>query len=155
MSTRGLFLIALMVAGLLLVAACGGDDPTAIPTTTQATPTRTSQPQQTPTVGASPTAGATGDAEAGEALFTSASPAPCSTCHETSSDRLVGPGLAGVGERAATRVQGLTADEYIRQSIREPTAFTVEGFPEGAMPAFTGLTDQQVNDLIAYLKTLE
>jgi cytochrome c1 len=52
-------------------------------------------------------------------------------------------------------VQGLSADEYLRQSIREPGAFTVPGFSPGLMPPFTGLTDQQVNDLIAYLKTLE
>lgn len=62
----------------------------------------------------------------------------CLTCHAMdSNDTLVGPGLVDVGER-------LTADE-IRQSILDPNAVMVEGFPP-AMPADFG-TKMTVNEL--------
>ncbi|PJF41567.1 MAG: hypothetical protein D6737_00980 [Chloroflexi bacterium] len=92
-----------------------------------------------------------GDAENGAALFTANG---CSACHNfDSDDALVGPGLLTIAERAALRVEGLDAVEYIRQSIVEPSAFVVEGFPP-AMPPFTTLSEEEVNDLIAYLFTL-
>ena len=62
----------------------------------------------------------------------------CLTCHAMDSkDALVGPGLVDVGER-------LTADE-IRQSILDPNAVMVEGFPP-AMPADFG-AKMTVNEL--------
>ena len=79
--------------------------------------------------------------------------ANCTGCHNTSADRLVGPGLAGIGTRAETRVDGLDADAYITQSIREPGAYVVDGYPN-AMTPFTGLSNEEVSNLIAYLKTL-
>lgn len=62
----------------------------------------------------------------------------CVTCHAMdSNDTLVGPGLVDVGER-------LTAEE-IRQSIVDPNAVMVEGFP-AAMPADYA-TKMTVNEL--------
>jgi cytochrome c2 len=86
----------------------------------------------------------------GQALFASNG---CSACHSTGSSVVVGPGLAGVGDRAGTRVSGLSADDYIRQSVRDPMAYVVEGF-NPLMPSFSTLSDAEINDLIAYLKTL-
>ena len=50
-----------------------------------------------------------------------------------------------------------TAEEYIRQSIIEPEAHTVEGFTAAVMYPNDAedLTDQQIDDLVAYLLTLE
>ena len=78
--------------------------------------------------------------------------ANCSSCHNTTSATLVGPGLAGLGERAGSTVPGLSADEYIRQSIKEPTSYVVDGFG----PIMPGLpvSDAEIDGLIAYLKTL-
>jgi cytochrome c oxidase subunit 2 len=44
--------------------------------------------------------------------------------------------------------------DYLHQSIMEPSAFVVEGYPD-VMPHTYGetLTDQQISDLIAYLLT--
>ncbi len=86
---------------------------------------------------------------AGQATFT----ASCSGCHTTSAQTLIGPGLAGLGERAGSRVPGLGADEYIRQSIADPDAFYVEGF-NPSMPNFGWLDDSEIDGLVAYLKTL-
>jgi cytochrome c oxidase subunit 2 len=78
----------------------------------------------------------------------------CSGCHSTGSDTRVGPGLAGIGERAGARVSGLNADQYITQSLREPQAYLAEGIATVQMPTFSNLSQQEVDALIAYLKTL-
>lgn len=96
--------------------------------------------------------GGTGSAdplELGQSVFAS----NCTACHSTSSATLVGPGLAGLGDRAGSTVSGLTAEDYIRQSIVEPGAFLVEGFGP-AMPSFSTLSGDEINGLVAYLKTL-
>jgi mono/diheme cytochrome c family protein len=99
-----------------------------------------------------------GDAERGAALFTQnigGQPA-CSTCHALDSIRLVGPGMAGIAIRATERVAGQTAVEYLHTSIVNPGAYVVEGFPN-VMPATFAqvLSEQQINDLVAYLLTLD
>ncbi|MBI4219328.1 MAG: c-type cytochrome [Chloroflexi bacterium] len=90
-------------------------------------------------VGAKP-----GDPQRGEQLFARKG---CSGCHSTGTNTIVGPGLAGVGDRAG-------AEAYITESVRNPAAFVVPGFPN-AMPQFGTITDQELNDLIAYLLTLK
>jgi cytochrome c oxidase subunit 2 len=87
----------------------------------------------------------------GQALFASNG---CSACHSTGDNTLVGPGLKGVYERAGTRVAGKTADAYIAESVRNPSAFLVPQFSP-LMPPFPGLSDAQVADIIEYLKTLK
>jgi cytochrome c oxidase subunit 2 len=78
----------------------------------------------------------------------------CAGCHSTGGDRVVGPGLAGIGDRADSRVPGLSADEYIEQSLREPGAFVVDGFP-AVMPGWNRLGDDTIDALVIYLKTLK
>jgi NitT/TauT family transport system substrate-binding protein len=93
-----------------------------------------------------------GNADHGQALFTSLG---CVACHAVDSDAvLVGPSLKGVGERAATRVEGLSAEDYLHQSIAEPGAYVVEGF-QPIMPEFDTLSAGDLNDLVAYLMTLK
>jgi mono/diheme cytochrome c family protein len=102
-----------------------------------------------------------GDLAAGEALFKQATigAAPgCATCHSTEPGVvIVGPSLAGVASRAGERVEGETAEQYLRNSILDPNAYVVEGFSPGTMYQnfADALSDQQVNDLVAYLLTLK
>ena len=82
----------------------------------------------------------------------------CLTCHTIGkTGALRFPDLAGVGERAKTRVAGLSDVEYLAQSLYEPTAFVVPGVPP-AMPPVNqppiGLTDQEILCVIAALQTL-
>ena len=82
----------------------------------------------------------------------------CLTCHTIGkTGALRFPDLAGVDARAKTRVPGLSDIEYFAQSMYEPTAFVVPGFPP-AMPPINkppiGLTDQEILCVIAYLQTL-
>jgi nitric oxide reductase subunit C len=82
-------------------------------------------------------------------------PANCVTCHSLQPDVvLVGPSLAGVATRAASRVQGMSAKDYLRQSILDPGAYVVEGFPD-AMARNLGevLNSQQISEIIAFLLT--
>jgi hypothetical protein len=82
----------------------------------------------------------------------------CRTCHtigQTGALRF--PDLAGVAGRAAERVPGLSALDYLAQSLYEPDSYIVEGFNPG-MPVINrppiGLTDQEILTVIAYLQSL-
>jgi mono/diheme cytochrome c family protein len=81
----------------------------------------------------------------------------CLTCHSLTDQRIVGPGLGGIAARAGQRVRGKTADQYLRESILDPSAYIVPDYPGGVMPssAVQVLTPQQVDDLVAYLLTLK
>jgi hypothetical protein len=82
----------------------------------------------------------------------------CLTCHTIGkTGALRFPDLAGVDGRAKTRVAGMNDVEYLAQSMYEPTAFVVPGFPP-AMPPINkppiGLTDQEILCVIAALQAL-
>ena len=82
----------------------------------------------------------------------------CLTCHTIGkSGALRFPDLQGIGAKANSRVPGLSDIEYLAQSMYEPMAFVVPGFPP-AMPPINkppiGLTDQEILCVIAYLQTL-
>ena len=78
--------------------------------------------------------GAVGDAANGERLFNesiigSASAPGCITCHSLEPDVvIVGPSQSDVGARAETEgaALGMSAEEYLRQSIVEPDANIAE-----------------------------
>ncbi|MEK6255942.1 MAG: cytochrome c [Chloroflexota bacterium] len=92
----------------------------------------------------------------GRALFAQL---PCTACHAVTgtSSGIGGPSLDGVATRAANSVDGLSAEEYLRQSILDPSAYVVEDYLDGLMPANFAdlLSPEQLEDLIAFLLTLE
>ena len=144
-----LALFALFMTMALVLAACGGGGETASESNT--------------TESESAAEGSTGDAANGEELFASttvgsANAPGCITCHSLETDvTLVGPSMAGVATRAETEVDGLTAEEYLRQSIVEPNAHVVDGYVEGVMYQNFGtdLPSKSIDDLTAYLLTLK
>lgn len=76
----------------------------------------------------------------------------CVGCHmkQGESGRMsVGPDLTGLAQRADLREPGMSAQPYVRESIRTPTAFVVPGF-QPVMPDF-GLTDDEIATLTAFL----
>lgn len=144
--SRKTLLVVLLSVFLLALAACGGGGDAA----------------EEPDAGGEETA-AIGDAANGERLFAQATiganNAPgCITCHSLEPDVvIVGPSQAGLATRAETRVPGMSAADYIHESIVNPNAFIVEGFAEGLMYQNYGtdLTEQEINDLVAYTLTLD
>lgn len=100
-------------------------------------------------------------ADAGRSLFfetTIGTNAGCRICHSLDPGvTLVGPSFAGVATRAAERVPGVGAEDYLRESILDPDAYVVEGFPAGQMvPTYLDILDEEdVDNLVAFLLTLE
>lgn len=92
----------------------------------------------------------------GQAVFLQAG---CNACHTISgiSTGTIGPVLDGLASRAGETVSGLSAEEYIHQSIVDPSAHVVAGFSDGIMPQTFGdtLSEEQISDLVAFLLTLE
>src|SRR5688572_9198576 len=79
------------------------------------------------------------DADHGSQLFAQGREdiPPCSTCHQVVSSQVgfsVGPSLDGIGERAGAQVAGLSAEEYLRQSILEPERYIVSGYRDIMYP---------------------
>jgi len=83
----------------------------------------------------------------------------CAVCHQTSDQRLVGPGFKGLFGKEHMMESGemVVADEnYIRESILNPNAKIVKGYPKGQMPTFAGqLDEQEIMGIIEYIKTLK
>ncbi len=94
--------------------------------------------------------------QAGERLFQQLA---CGTCHREEGQEL-GPSLRGLFGRQVMLADGRTvvADEaYLRESILNPDAKIVAGFPSpSSMPTYQGqITEEQVLQLVVYLKSLE
>lgn len=132
-------LVIVLVIGALTLAACGGG-------------------------------GASGpDANRGKALYEqstigSASAPGCVTCHTLDGTTLVGPSHKGLATRAAEIIAGseytgsaTTVAEYLKESIISPDAFIEKGFTPGVMYQNYGteLSEQEINDLVAYMETLK
>jgi cytochrome c oxidase subunit 2 len=92
-------------------------------------------------------------ASVGRRLFSQYGCNACHTLTDAGAHGTVGPSLDGIGERAASAIQGLEARAYIEQSILEPDAHVVEGFPSGVMPPNFGerLTAEDLQALVDYL----
>lgn len=61
----------------------------------------------------------------------------------------IGPDLTDLAGRAADRIPGMDARDYVRQSMRAPSAFVVPGYAE-VMPDLS-LTDEQIASLTTFL----
>jgi mono/diheme cytochrome c family protein len=79
----------------------------------------------------------------------------CAGCHaiEGISNGVVGPNLTQVGETAATREDGVSAEDYIRTSILNPNAYAVEGYQPNLMPQNYDqqFGDRELDDLVSFL----
>jgi len=138
----------LLVAGIVLVAR---------PFLTTEPPAPAVQVPGTPAApapspGGTPAAG--GDLAAQGQQIASAN--QCFACHTTTGQRLVGPSWKGLFGKTEQLQGGGTVqvdEAYIRESIRNPGAKIVQGY-QPLMPQLN-LSDEQIDAIIAYIKTLQ
>ncbi|MCA9987190.1 MAG: cytochrome c [Anaerolineales bacterium] len=130
-----ILLTAILLGGLLLLSACGGEA-----TESANNESESSGPERV----------ASGDPEAGEDKFNEV----CIACHGPG-----GVGIEGLGKPFTT------SDFLLAQSDEELLAFIKKGRPVGDPTNTTGvdmppkggnpaLTDEQIMDIIAYVRTL-
>jgi mono/diheme cytochrome c family protein len=81
----------------------------------------------------------------------------CASCHQVGSEGgTVGPPLTHIGTVAGPRKPGMSAEDYIRESILDPGAYIVPSYPD-TMPRglARGLSQEDFDDLVRYLLTLK
>ena len=102
-----------------------------------------------------------GDIQRGEDIFVTGGEIlgnPCIRCHALEGGTDIdqwGPAMVGISTRAADRVSGLSAVEYLRESILDPSAYVVEGYDDNKMDKFYELlfTDEEIDALVAFMLT--
>jgi mono/diheme cytochrome c family protein len=130
-------LVPILVGCMLLLTACGGAKTVApVPQTVEGT-----IPKQQ---------AVKGNAAAGKAVFASQGCASCHTYAPAGAHGKIGPDLGHLASDAAKANQG-SLEEYTKTSITDPNAYVVPGFTKGVMPSFSGLSPQQLADLVAFL----
>lgn len=79
----------------------------------------------------------------------------CNTCHSIDGTPLTGPSWKGIYGKKHTGQDGKTRlvdDNYIRESVTNPAAFVVQGFPP-VMPTYAGLlSDREIDAIIEFIK---
>lgn len=83
----------------------------------------------------------------------------CQTCHSVDGSELTGPTWQGIFGTEHTMADGSTVEvdeNYLRESILNPSTKIREGYQEGLMPTYQGvLNDEQISAIIEYIKTLD
>jgi mono/diheme cytochrome c family protein len=139
-----------LVASLVLLSACTA--------ASAAQPTRAGVPPAnivaTATVKAGGTPGGAGPTTPGSPGAQLFAAQGCNACHMVQGQGgAIGPNLTNIGTVAETRKPGVSAADYIRESIVNTNAFIAPGFQPGVMPGTYGqtLSPEQLDQLVAYL----
>jgi cytochrome c oxidase subunit 2 len=80
----------------------------------------------------------------------------CAACHSMDGSTVIGPtwfGLAGSQVELADGTTVTADDDFLYESIKAPQAKIVAGFEGQQMPEY-GFSDEQIANIIAYIKTL-
>src|SRR5215510_1817742 len=84
----------------------------------------------------------------------------CALCHEIGKKGERCPDLAGVGERAGTRLKeerykgkATNGAEYLVESVMDPTAYVVEGYQPSMPPVGRQLNDLELVAVVAFLQS--
>lgn len=81
----------------------------------------------------------------------------CTTCHSADGSTLVGPtwkNLYGYEREMQDGTTVMADEDYLTESIVNSSAKTVAGYPEGAMADFSYLSSNDIENIIAYIKSL-
>ena len=81
----------------------------------------------------------------------------CTSCHSVDDTTKIAPPWKGLYGSQIELVDGslvIVDDAYLVESIKDPNAKIVKGFTRGSMPPVS-LTDDEINSLVAYIKSVE
>ena len=163
MNPSGLIWGGMLIVFLLLASSCGGDNDTAPPPNDTATPTTSSSTVDTDEPSENLIA-------LGREVYLNVPPNVghqalwCVHCHMidgiSEASGRIGPDHTHLASWAAGRKPGIAAEEYIRESIVNPTAFVAQDVERSVPGLMTEaitekLTDEQVDALVTFLMTLE
>lgn len=144
-----LTLVALTGGAVVLLAACFNPGPTAV-----------AQPDPLPPLGV--IVPITGDGETAAPEGVPASfVTTCGICHtvaDAGTTGVIGPELSNIATIAATdraAATGLSAEEYIRQSIEEPAAYLSPDYNPLMTAGLKDVLGDDYEAVVAYLLTLE
>ena len=141
-------LLALVVGTVVLLAACQNPGPTVVMQVDPLQPLGEIVPI---------TGGEDGHGTAPPEGVPAAFVTTCGICHtvaDAGTTGTIGPELSHIGTVASTRT-GLSAEEYIRQSIEEPGAFIAPEFTPLMTAGLKDVLGGDFEDVVAYLLTLE
>ena len=166
--TKGALVLGVLFLVIPILACSSSSTPTSTPAQPTLTspaaaattvPTRPSDATATRAIGAAPIDDLV---TAGRDLFSGGG--GCSACHtiDGAAQGVLGPDQTHVGTWAVNRIPGYTAEEYIRESIREPCAYNVSPQDEGidaeyqcllmeATVSAIPLSDAEIDALVAFL----
>jgi cytochrome c oxidase subunit 2 len=150
----GLLALGLLTATAIVLAPGPASSPVPVAV---APPTLTPPPTLAPTATPVPipaTAVPVASAVDGATLFQRKG---CIGCHSISAVALksnmgFAPELSALAQVAPTRRPGMSAEAYVRESVREPQAFRVAGFTDLVMPILP-VTDAELDTLVTFLLT--
>jgi len=81
----------------------------------------------------------------------------CISCHSLKTDiKTTGPSLFAIGLRAGKLIEGVSAKDYLQQSIINPDAYIVSGYSPAIMFAHyqDELTATEIDSLVIFLQSL-
>jgi len=83
----------------------------------------------------------------------------CASCHAITkfdwARGVGGPTHDGIARTASTRISGMSAGEYLEQSVRDPSAYLVPGFEPGmAAISETDMSNAQLKAITKFMMTL-
>ena len=92
-----------------------------------------------------------GGSDPGRRLFTESGCGSCHALYDAGTSANVGPSLNTLGPSARS-LNPSNPDDYVRESIENPEAYVVKGYPSGVMPAYKGkLSRAEIDTLVTYL----
>ncbi len=81
----------------------------------------------------------------------------CASCHTVSGDKNTGPtwkDLYGSEVALSNGSTVLACDDFLRESIVNPQATIVKGYEGIVMPSFAQLSNERINGIIAYMRSI-